>query len=121
MSYMKRLIEDKVYVQVYLNEREDGLNFLYGFRPDDQLRLAAEYYADASLIQDGQAFAVLNHAFTQLNIDYPTEPWAKEYRHNGNRSLSVGDVVAVGEVAYACESVGWKCVSLTAANVKASS
>ena len=117
MSYMKRLIEDKVYVQVYLNEREDGLNFMYGFQPDDKLRLAAEYYTDASLIQDGQAFTVLNRAFTQLNIDTPTEPWAIEYRRRRNRSLSVGDVVVVGEVAYACESVGWKAVSLSTANV----
>ena len=113
MSYMKRLIEGKVYVQVWLNEADGGLNFL-GYKPDHPLRLATEYYIDAELLQDGTPHAVLNAAFEQLNIDNPTEAWAKEYRIDRNRSLSVGDVVMVGETAYACESIGWKAVSLTA-------
>ena len=115
MSYMKRLIEDKVYVQVWLNEAEDGTNFL-GYKPHHPMRLAAEYYTDAELVQAGSANPALEQAFIQLNIDSPTEDWAKEYRANRYRSLSVGDVVVVGELAYACESVGWKSVSLRTEN-----
>lgn len=121
MSYMKRLIEDMVYVQVWLNESEDGWNFWEGFRPDDKMRLAVEYYADAALlpdVRDGRSpDRILNQAFRELNIDEPTEDWAKEYRANRNRSLSVGDVVVVGEVAYAVERMGWKQVSLSNANI----
>lgn len=116
MSYMKRLIEDKVYVQVWINESPDGMFFMHGFRPGDTLRLAAEYYVDASMVSDGSAYPVLNQAFHELNVDEPAEDWAKSYRAERNRSLSVGDVVVVGELAYACQSVGWKPVALTAAN-----
>lgn len=112
MSYMKRLIENMVYVQVWLNEQPDGLNFL-GYKSPHPMRLAAEYYVDVALVEDGP-FTVLNQAFEQLNIDYPTAEWAKEYRARRNRSLSVGDVVVVGEQAYACEPVGWKPVTLSA-------
>ena len=115
MSYMKRLIEDMVYVQVWLNEAPDGMNFL-GYRDNHPLRLAAEYYVPVELVDSGTPHTVLNQAFEQLNIDYPTEEWAKQYRQNRNRSLSVGDVVVVGEQAYACASVGWQAVSLSSEN-----
>ena len=114
MAYMKRLIEDRVYVQVWLNQCDDGMNFLRGFRADDKLMLAVEYYADFALVGDGSANPVLEEAFEQLNIDEPTAEWAQAYRQARMRSLSVGDVVVVGEVAYACASVGWEPVSLQA-------
>ena len=112
MAYMKQLIADKVYVQVWLNLNETGLNFHYGYREDDRLMLAVEYYTDSELVATGSAYPALGQAFEQLNIDEPTSDWAKAYRQAGLRSLSVGDVVVVGELAYACESVGWKSVSL---------
>lgn len=115
MSYMKRYLENMVYVQVWLNEEPNGMGFL-GFKPHHPLRLATEYYTDAKLLDSGSATPVLEQAFEQLNIDQPVTEWAKEYRANRNRSLSVGDVVVVGELAYSCESVGWKAVSLTAEN-----
>ena len=37
----------------------------------------------------------------------PPHPRAVDYRRCGNRSLSVGDVVAVDGRFYACASTGW--------------
>lgn len=115
MSYMKRLVEDKVYVQVWLNQGTDGWNFWNGYQPGDKMLLAAEYYADASLLpghDESQPNAILNQAFRELNIDNPSTEWAVEYRDKRHRSLSVGDVVVVGEAAYACARVGWQAVTL---------
>ena len=50
---------------------------------------------------------VLEHVFEQLNIDDPDQSWAQGYRRNGLRSLSVGDVVVLGETAWACAPSGW--------------
>lgn len=119
MSYMKRLVEDRVYVQVWLNQCEDGWNFWEGYRDGDKMLLAAEYYADAALLprdDESQPNAILNQAFRELNIDSPETGWARDYRDNGNRSLSVGDVVVVGEVAYACARFGWKPATLSREN-----
>lgn len=50
--------------------------------------------------------AALEHIFDELNCE-PTTTWAVGWRHAGHRSLSVGDVVAIGETAWAVASVGW--------------
>ncbi len=34
-------------------------------------------------------------------------PWPREYRQRGLRSLSIGDVVVVGETAFAVASAGF--------------
>jgi hypothetical protein len=122
MGAMKRLVEDMVYVQVFLNQTEDGWNFWHGYRPGDKMLLAAEYYRHVSLLPDpleghpdpgGLPSRILNEAWRELNIDEPAAEWAKEYRAKGNRSLSVGDVVVVGECAYAVAKIGWQAVSLS--------
>jgi hypothetical protein len=62
--------------------------------------------------------AALELVFEQLNIDTPDQPWALKYRLDRRRSLSVGDVVVIGETAWACAPVGWDALStdqLTAA------
>lgn len=51
--------------------------------------------------------AALETIFEQLNIDDPTENWALQYRLVGHRSLSVGDVVRIGETAWAVADRGW--------------
>ena len=40
-----------------------------------------------------------------------TTGFAKLWRGKGLRSISVGDVVLLGETAFACESIGWKTIS----------
>jgi hypothetical protein len=53
--------------------------------------------------------AALEVVFEQLNIDTPDQPWALKYRldRRRSRSLSVGDVVVIGETESACAPVGW--------------
>ena len=66
--------------------------------------------------------AICSHAFVVFNApeevleidDFFT---AATYRDRGLRSLSVGDVVVVGETAWACERIGWRSVRLTAEQV----
>ncbi|MDU0293754.1 hypothetical protein [Saccharothrix longispora] len=36
------------------------------------------------------------------------DPRAVRYRHRGNRSLSIGDIVAVDGRFYACQRIGWR-------------
>lgn len=63
----------------------------------------------------GEIFDVpiyLGYIFMQLNVDEPCEMWAVRYRQQRNRSLSVGDVIVVGEVAYGVDRVGFERISL---------
>ena len=54
--------------------------------------------------------AALEHIFDELNCE-PTTTWATGWRHAGHRSLSVGDVVVIGETAWAVASIGWNPIS----------
>ena len=55
--------------------------------------------------------AALEHVFEQLNVDDPATAWAQCYRLARHRSLSVGDVVVIGETAWAVAAIGWSPVS----------
>lgn len=98
-----------VTVKVYLNTNERD-SFMRGYQHGDPLRLAATWNTSQNNPNEE-----LNRAYHQLNVDAPTEQWARDYRANRNRSLSKGDVVVFGETAWSCESVGWKQISLTGA------
>jgi len=122
MSYVKRALEEGIPVKVYLN-RNERESFMDGYKDGDPLELAVKYempYGDEiDGIEDAPGIAgILNQAFSELNRDDPSTDWAKDYRDRGMRSLSVGDVVAVGELAYACDSVGWRTVSISSENVR---
>jgi hypothetical protein len=92
---------------VYLNE---GAHQFHGFGQLAPAKLAAA--AGFTLTVAGppsteQVKACLELVFEQLNIDDPDQPWALKYRLARHRSLSVGDVVVIGETAWACASSGW--------------
>lgn len=103
-------------IKVYLNESRDSF---FGFRNEfssPELRLAAEFVVDgpATDFIKGKPIGVLEEVFEQLNVGgdiVPATDWTTEYRANGNRSLSVGDVVVVGESAFAVGRFGWDDVS----------
>lgn len=54
--------------------------------------------------------AALETIFDELNEE-PNTTWAQDYRAAGNRSLSVGDVVVLGETAWVVAPVGYARVS----------
>lgn len=54
---------------------------------------------------------VLEHIFEQLNVGgdlVKAEPWCEEYREAGNASLSVDDVVILGDKPWYCARFGWE-------------
>jgi hypothetical protein len=81
---------------------------------------------DSALMACEIAFAVLNSspAGVHEGYSYPAElhcdakylPVVEAYRAAKNRSLSVGDLVIIGETAFRCESMGFKAVTIDGAS-----
>ncbi|GAB4973145.1 hypothetical protein MAHJHV61_39770 [Mycobacterium avium subsp. hominissuis] len=106
----------KVRADVYLNESPDHF---FGYKDGHLLTKAASFDFDDGVLSqsaDGVASA-LHTIFRELNIDDPTAWWAVRYREDRHRSLSVGDVVVLGETAWAVASVGWEQVILKAEQI----
>ena len=67
--------------------------------------------------KDDEALAWTFHTLNvgddpSFTTDEDTRSQARAYRARGNRSLSVGDVVVIDGMAYACARFGWDAVSL---------
>ena len=92
-------------VKIYTN---DGPDHWFGFlKSDPELTLVFKLNIGWEDPYTGRfPFDLLEFVFEQTNIG--ETDFAKEYRAKQLRSVSVGDVVVVGETAFACESVGWK-------------
>ena len=92
---------------VYLNNPPQFLGF--GRGGPAKLYAAAGFTLTAAEQPSADQIKVaLETVFEQLNIDDPDQPWAITYREAGNRSLSVGDVVVIGETAWAVAGSGWE-------------
>ena len=101
-------------VQIFLNE---GRGHFFGFKkfadvPELHKVFEFEFEmpkssfpATGNPVQD-----ILHMCYTEFNVGGLLGK-EQEYRARGNRSLSIGDVVIVGETAWACEDVGWKLVT----------
>ncbi|WP_433194413.1 hypothetical protein ACQP1G_37500 [Nocardia sp. CA-107356] len=95
-----------VTVRVFLNR--DPHSLLHGYTRDAPLVLAYEYNvttaaapADAVILE--RAFAAFNSHPEHPDDHAHADAWAEKPL----RSLSVGDVVAIEDRYYACESSGW--------------
>lgn len=101
-------------VAVYLN---DSRASTFGFTPDDsQLRLAARFTIPAPA-DARAAVEALEGIYVQLNIGgdlVAALDYTEGYRAAGNRSLSVGDVVVIGEAAFAVARFGFEPISAAA-------
>jgi len=109
--------EGQASVAVYLNDARDS--FL-GFDPAQaQLRLVARFTIPAP--RDARAaMGALEDVYVQLNVGGElVEPCAYtvDYRAAGHRSLSVGDVVVIGETAFAVARFGFDPVGAAALSV----
>jgi hypothetical protein len=99
-------------IQVFLNtDGHDGFHNAYS---PPSVRLAARFELPDRLLRQlsaGVPVAALEAIYEQLNIGgtrgIPAAPSTVRYRNDGNRSLSVGDVVVVGETAYAVTKSSW--------------
>ena len=107
-----------IHAVVLLNE-SDG-HFFAGYQPGAALRQAAAFELDPTLTapaETGVPIRALEIVWHELNVDVPTAGWARRYRAERNRSLSVGDVVILGEAAYAVTAAGWMSVALAAEQI----
>lgn len=92
----------EVKVKVLLND----MGLFLSYTPGDLLHEAAVF--DMDLGHTSRVEVLLEQVWVQLNIDLPQTEWAKKYRAEGNRSLSMGDVICVGETAWTPVTVGWR-------------
>lgn len=98
-------------VRVFLNENAFDRERPFsadGFQRGDKLRLAVQY--DTSDVDQYPTYQA-DVAFHLFNEGDPADLRVHYYRAKGNRSLSVGDVVQVGDVLYTCERIGWRVVA----------
>ncbi len=101
-----------VLVTVYLST--DPHSMIHGYQPGEVVLLADRFLLDnAHLAPGSDETAPLERIFAALN-DHPRHEDADHTRRwygRGHRSLSVGDVVAIGRRHYACTPVGWRHVT----------
>jgi hypothetical protein len=103
------VMADKVPVKVLLNQTSRGSPYT----ATDRLRVALGCVA-LEFPACGSMERLLSTVLEQLTTDDPRAEWAVQYRTQYNRSLSVGDVVVVGETAWAVEPFGWRPVTVQA-------
>ena len=106
-------------VKIYLNDGEDhffGFGHLNRMGPDKaelvmvhSFELTETEHAWVSPITETSIKQILEYVFEHTNLR--TEPLGRAFQQKMLRSVSVGDVVVVGETAWACESVGWTLIT----------
>ena len=107
-------------IEIFHNVNRDasfGLNTLFtregkglAQTPDEMHELVRVFEYEMAWTDDQASVQpLLNDAFETFNVG--SDELAAQYRARGLRSLSVGDVVTVDGVPYACASVGWDPVS----------
>jgi hypothetical protein len=87
-----------------------------GYQPGHALVRVFEAEVPAGLAGDPQRVADLMFEIGNAPLEYLSGrelEMAERYRFRGLRSLSVGDLVAVGEIAFACGRRGWDLVTGT--------
>lgn len=102
-------LKTDVLVRVFQNFNEPPIPF----HADDQLRQVARF--SIRITKDAtpdNVQTLLTIVFDQLNRDVPSTDWGRAHRRRHDRSLSVGDVVTIGDQAWAYERTGWRRVTL---------
>lgn len=104
-------------VQVFLAQAGAGA-FERTFKPESEFAFAGRVEIDDESVDPFEVvFGICN--------SYPTEMHAPEryldqvitYRAGRNRSLSVGDVISIGEGFYLCASTGWALIERPSTNL----
>lgn len=104
-------MDEKLTVKVLLNMS----SFLHPYSSNDQLMQALMFETRPPAC--GHIAMLLRIVFEQCNHPAPRADWARQYRTDGNRSLSVGDVIVIGEQAYAIGETRFEPVSIEASQV----
>ncbi|WP_280186202.1 MULTISPECIES: hypothetical protein [Nocardia] len=108
--YLPTWLRPAATITVFLNA--DRPSTPYRYHRGAPLVAAYEYTVPAAKVWSDQL--MLDRAFAAFN-GYPKYPddhaHADAWAAAGRRSLSVGDVVAIDDRHYACESFGWRLVT----------
>ncbi|WP_329431344.1 hypothetical protein OG339_48085 (plasmid) [Streptosporangium sp. NBC_01495] len=102
-------LADEPIITVAVWHNTNPSQFVRGWHPDDPMTKAYSYDIPAEQARDPEE--VLEEAFEICNVG--NDERAQAYRALGNRSLSVGDVIVIGEVAHVCTATGWDLVQGT--------
>ncbi len=99
-------------MKVYVNHADDAFR---GFKADTaRLDRAVVDHVILDETKSNPIIAALEDVFEQLNVGgdlVEAKAYTTRYREYGNRSLSVGDVVVLGETAWAVGRFGWDQIS----------
>lgn len=115
------IVHQQLTVQILHNVTTDeagrATGWTLGYRRGDQLARVLTYSAPAK-----EPTAMCEDAFRIFNVDpehlaEEERALATQYRAHQVRSLSMGDVVVIGETAWACARFGWENVSLTSSQI----
>ena len=96
-------------VDVYVFLNDDASSFR-SYQDDDHLTFAYRYTSE--LPNDWNEEGLKPVAEEAFDIGNGADERSEAYYAPGNRSLSVGDVVRIGGIWFACESRGWKRVQI---------
>jgi hypothetical protein len=105
---------DTIPVKVLLNTTSGFMPYGHHVKPDI---LCQALSFDSPPPACGSMKRLLDIIYAQLNMDEPQAEWAIEYRRRRNRSLSVGDVVVLGEQAWAVDNTGFTPVAVEASQI----
>lgn len=116
------MVTVKIYHNVTVGPSGRPVGMLDGYLPGASLTHVATFTTPLPAGDEHNVMAICNEAFHLLNVgDDPSlgtpDERAVAYRAARNRSLSVGDVVAVGEVFVAVAAYGWKPVDIRPAQI----
>jgi hypothetical protein len=92
----------------------ERVSFWANWEPGDQLVQVARFQIGFPAC--GVVEHLLRIIVHQLDAERPMSEWASEYRRR-HRGLLTGDVVIVGEQAFAYERCTWRPITLTADQV----
>lgn len=102
-------VRNDLQVKVFHNFNESPIPF----HADDQLRQVAQF--NITMAADPTPDAVqtlLAIVSDQLNRGAPSTQWGNDHVLRRDHNLSVGDVVTIGDQAWAHEKQGWRRVTL---------
>jgi len=87
-----------------------------GYQPGDPIKPVYDYeHPTGPNVTTHDAHQIAEQAFRMFN-DAPADAWEQDHTRRyyaaGNRSLSTGDLVVIGEIAMSCEPTGWAFVTI---------
>lgn len=109
-------------VQVFLAESGAGA-FERTFKPESRFvaagRIEIDDESEDPYFAAELVFAICNSYPTEMHADEQYRDQVRAYRDGRHRSLSMGDVLAIGEAFFFCAPTGWDLIERCSHNLMA--